>query len=728
MLAQLLAEGNTNKFETAWMAMLEATDAPADRVASSAAHLVELIQIGRRELAETLAWAGVEAASARFEPPHAVKVAGAMLVAIGDSENLRKQVSELYRKTYGERDGFEALLKEAGLPVGRPVRRAVRTLEVCLTLSEGDFLNSRDEPLSARVDRIDRDAWQFTITTPDGEETLGAVHLADRFQPVAASDFQVLKHFGRDHLLRRLQDDPVSVIIELCRLRGHKIDSDALHDLLVPDLLSESEWKKWWTQARTAIKAVPHVEIEGRSPYVITFVDRPITFEDILQREFNRRNDVAAQLAAVEQYLRDCAAAGQPPSPAALETCYKALIARAGRISRDQLALAAVAWASAARVGDATGASDARKGLIDLLRGATNLRTIVDAMPSEALLEIVCECLPTARPETWTKDLLTILPALPHSACDPAVVRLLEAGCTLADIKPVVQKILNAPVSCFEALLWLWDGPREEELSQEAAPITILTRILRALNESRSETTVPKETAKRMATRARSVLALRKYERFVSCLEPIEAGMASAIKTQINQLDSLGRAVKEDLLGLILDKFPTYDTQRKTPSWAREDILFVTQRGMARKQDEINHHVNVKMKENAKAIGAAAEKGDLSENSEYKFALEERDLLQARLLQMNSEMAIARPIVPEDVPTDEIGVGTHAVFKRVSDGDRYELTFLGPWDADPQLGILNYKSPLGQQLMGKRVGETIQFDHSGISGLYEIAELHNGLA
>ncbi len=72
--------------------------------------------------------------------------------------------------------------------------------------------------------------------------------------------------------------------------------------------------------------------------------------------------------------------------------------------------------------------------------------------------------------------------------------------------------------------------------------------------------------------------------------------------------------------------------------WKREDILFATRAGISRKQEEIDHHVNVKMAENARAIGAAAERGDLSENSEYKFALEERDLLRARLAQMNSEI------------------------------------------------------------------------------------------
>ena len=204
--------------------------------------------------------------------------------------------------------------------------------------------------------------------------------------------------------------------------------------------------------------------------------------------------------------------------------------------------------------------------------------------------------------------------------------------------------------------------------------------------------------------------------------------MAGALRNQVTQLDNLGRAIREDLTNLLLDKFPVGDARPKAPTWAREDILFVTQAALRKRQDEIEQHVNVKMRENAKAIGDAAEKGDLSENSEYKFALEERDLLQARLLQMNTEMAMARVIAPAEVSTAQIGVGTHAIFRRVTDGATYELAFVGPWDADPAKGWINYKSPLAQQLMGKSVGDPVEFDHTAASGSYKIVEVRNALA
>ena len=204
--------------------------------------------------------------------------------------------------------------------------------------------------------------------------------------------------------------------------------------------------------------------------------------------------------------------------------------------------------------------------------------------------------------------------------------------------------------------------------------------------------------------------------------------MAAALRTQIVPLDNLGRAVYEDLLNHLRDRFPSRDAAPTVEPWAREDVLYTTQVGLTRKRKEIEQHVNVKMKENAKAIGAAAERGDLSENSEYKFALEERDLLRARLAQMNAELAMARVMTSADVPTDHVGVGTRVVFERTADGGRYEMSFVGPWEADHTKNWFNYKAPLSQEIMGKKVGDIVRFDHSAATGEFRIIELHNALS
>jgi transcription elongation factor GreA len=256
----------------------------------------------------------------------------------------------------------------------------------------------------------------------------------------------------------------------------------------------------------------------------------------------------------------------------------------------------------------------------------------------------------------------------------------------------------------------------------------MFSRILRMLDDCRRNEQTPKEMVKRLLTRSRAILSARKFERFDKCLDELDAEVASALRTQLKRMDNLGRAVREDMLRRLNRRFPPVSKSEELQPWEREDVLYVTEEGMVKKQLEIEHHVNVTMKENAQAIGRAAEHGDLSENSEYKFALEERDLLRARLAQMNSEMAMSRVMSPADVPSDHVGIGSRAVFQRVSDGERYEINIVGPWEADGERSFFNYRAPLCQRVLGITPGETVEFEHSGAQGEYQLIELSSVFA
>ena len=726
-LVQLVGSGNTATVEDEWMRLVESPDITPAKLVGYQPVLTELCKTGKGSVAKALAWAAIETTSILWAHCDVLKVAGALLTSVPDSDELRSQVTALYRSAYGDREGLEALLAEAGLAGGRPVRRALRTLDVCLAVDEGDFLAARDDDGAARVDGIDRETWEYTIDSNQGDVTLGAVHLADRYERAESTDFVVMRHFAPDRLKERMSAEPIAVVTEICRGRQNSIDSDTLLELLVPGLFTEAEWKKWWTRARTALKKCPHIRLEGRAPYKITYTDVPIAYEEVLLAEFKRMRDPITRHEAVRKYVRECSSRGEAPNQPALVQCCEQLAAQARDLAKSSTATAAFASTAAWAVGEAAGIPDAGKDTVRLFENAPDLTATFELIRDETLLEFACTALVEVRPNDWCDRLIGLLPTFPQASCDKVAARLLDAGCPAADLEGVVQAIISSPVAHFEALLWLWDGPSNTDLTAGIAPVTLLTRILRALHDSRRSDDLPKQKIKAIATRGKSALSARGYERFDRCLEGIDSGMALALRTQIVQLENLGRVVREDLLTRLRPHLPTRGTQPAVVPWTRDDVLYVTETGMARKTKEIDHLVNVKMVENAKAIGLAAEKGDLSENSEYKFALEERDLLRARLAQMNSELQLARVIAPDTVPTDHVGIGVRVVFCRVEDGERYEMTFVGPWDADLDRGWYNYKAPLAQSVMGKRIDDLVEFDHSGAAGTYRIAELHNAL-
>jgi transcription elongation factor GreA len=467
--------------------------------------------------------------------------------------------------------------------------------------------------------------------------------------------------------------------------------------------------------------------VEGRSPYYITYTEAEVDFGAQLVDGFVKMDEPVRQVALVEEYVRDCGARSETPDAASIEKCCSVLDQRASAIGASRPADAFVLRLASRRIRQVAELPTSECRAEELLTTADDVITLIASVPDAALQQLACEMLVAAKPDEYQELLLSFLPKLSMAACDWCAKHLQEAGVAPEQIVAQAQVIASAPVEHFEAMLWLWNGPDVEGIEGAIPLVSVLFGILRGLEESRLQDHIDRSVAVKLGGRARAVLGARKFERFVTCAETLERGMAQALRRQLNTTDNLGRAVREDFLRILDARFPRVSEAVVLKPWERDETLYVTEQGLGRKQKEIEHHVNVKMRDNARAIGEAAEKGDLSENSEYKFALEERDLLRARLAQMNAEVAMAQVLRPGDVPEDEIGVGSRAVFRKLSDGSQYELTFLGPWEADFDKGILNYRSPLGMELMGIRVGDQVEFEHRNASGVYQLESVSNAL-
>jgi len=726
-MLKLAESGNTSTVEEQWMQLVESQDLSLSEFASYQCVLAELCKRDKQSFAATLGWAAIEGLCAGHSKCEVLDVAAPFLLAIGDHGDLRKQVAELYREAYEGREALEELLQEAGIEKGRPVRRALRTLQVALGIKEGDYLAGRHEDLAARVDSISLPDWTFSIKTPAGSKTFGAVTLADEYRPAKETEFVVMQCFSPEALLDRIRREPAEVVIELCRENDNTLDSDELMARLTPSLLPETEWKKWWTRARTALKKYPKVKIEGRSPYELTYIEDEVTHEGHFEEDFAKQRDVQSQLVSVDRYVRECRQRKENPCEDTLRRCADKMSERARRFAKDKAGSASICWLCAARAGELAGYDAPVEEAIEYFRPRDEFKKTLQVISVESLYGTFLECFCRVHTDDWAARLLEWFPSLPYVACDLAAKRLVDHGCTGEDFALVFQRLMKHPEEGFDVLLWLWNGLGDELSIQQIEPIGLVSRIIRVLETARLRGEVSKLRLREMLDRARSVLGARRCEKFKQCVETIDLGMAQALRNQIRRADSLGQAVKEDFIRVLLTKFPEDDTKAQIPLWERSDILYVTKTGMAQRSAEIDHHLNVKMAENAKAIGAAAEHGDLSENSEYKFALEERDLLRAKLSQMNEEMEMAHVMTADEVDTDCLSIGTRAVFKNMSDDTKYEMTFFGPWEADLSCCRFNYNAPLAQRLMGLKVGETVEFDHDGAVGTYQLVAIENAI-
>ena len=128
----------------------------------------------------------------------------------------------------------------------------------------------------------------------------------------------------------------------------------------------------------------------------------------------------------------------------------------------------------------------------------------------------------------------------------------------------------------------------------------------------------------------------------------------------------------------------------------------------------------------ARAIEAARALGDLSENGDYHAAKDSQGKMEARIRQLESMLGDA-VVVDTDVvdAADSVTTGVVVSLRYVGDDD-VERYLLGSIEERHGAGIpvVSPNSPLGQALMGKRVGDQVSYEAP--SGTLEVEVVVSG--
>ena len=140
------------------------------------------------------------------------------------------------------------------------------------------------------------------------------------------------------------------------------------------------------------------------------------------------------------------------------------------------------------------------------------------------------------------------------------------------------------------------------------------------------------------------------------------------------------------------------------PFWEGQ-ALWTTRAGFSARSTELKELLEVKIPNNAEAIGKAAAFGDLSENSEWDAALEEQRNLTGRASTIEAEVARAAMIETATIPENTVAPGTTVTYTEVDSGETKTVSILGPWDTHKE-GVVSYQSPLAMGLLGAHPGES----------------------
>lgn len=132
---------------------------------------------------------------------------------------------------------------------------------------------------------------------------------------------------------------------------------------------------------------------------------------------------------------------------------------------------------------------------------------------------------------------------------------------------------------------------------------------------------------------------------------------------------------------------------------------YLTKENKATLEAELKELTSVKRREILNDIEHAKALGDLSENAEYHQAREEQGRLEERIGQI--EYVLKNAVVIERVSSDNVGVGAVVTIQKEGETNTRMFQIVGSEETDMLSGKISYKSPLGEALIGKKVGEKV---------------------
>ena len=135
------------------------------------------------------------------------------------------------------------------------------------------------------------------------------------------------------------------------------------------------------------------------------------------------------------------------------------------------------------------------------------------------------------------------------------------------------------------------------------------------------------------------------------------------------------------------------------------EVSYYTKEGLKKLKDELNHLKDIERPKASNAIGEARDKGDLSENAEYDAAKEAQGMLEMKISKMEDIMANARLIDESQLDLSKILVLSKVKIKNLNNQMEMNYTLVAESEADLKSGKISVNSPIGNGLLGKKVGE-----------------------
>ena len=672
--------------------------------------LEKLSHAGDVEQAESMLWFLLTERAERKGAAAGLSVAKAAVESFPDSGVLREETAALYRAAHPDFPGIEPLTEVTVAQKDLALPAAVARIEKFLAFRPGSYVLDPDRGEPGRVDGFDVDARALRVSFEHDAATYDAAAV-DALEGLGGDDFRALLVFDPAKLAALADEDPGELVTGVLRAFGPRLTFKQFKGRLA-GVVPAASWAAWWAAARPRLQRAPWVDVADKAQPAFSLRSHPIAYEDILKAQFNSAPTAEAKLVGTLAYLDEV------DKGAFANTDLLAFYARQlGRLHDERCeaepaaALAALAVAAELHRKHPDPAPEPNQPVEPLVPGPSDLTLFLSPIHTDKVSVLMLELLRRELPGRWADICVAALPGCSQGGCEWIATQL--AAERAADLHRAADEILARPARHARALVWLWRtvcGGGHREMVADVDPVAVALALFSAASALGRGAARSQEDQQHLLPQVRAAISLRDYGPLHIVLKEADEERAQRIKTSIDRHTGLSDSACHRVRDVLRGTHPGLFAEHVDP-WD-EDAVYTTEAGLQKRRGELQHLVSIKLAEASKAVGTAADRGDLSENAEWVAAKEERDRLAQRAGRMQEELNKARIVTREMMQSETVTIGSAVEARDLATDQVETLVFLGPWDADHERNVYSYRARIGLAFMGKSVGDrvTLQAD------------------
>jgi transcription elongation GreA/GreB family factor len=538
-------------------------------------------------------------------------------------------------------------------------------------------------------------------------------YAAENLIPIPPEHFLARKTSEPDAIKALLKSDPAAIVRNILESLGGKATLAQISEMLVGDLFTEAEWKRWWTSAKKAMKADGYFFVPTKKSEPIVLRSEPVSRADELLTFFYQARQPKEQGAALDQIIKfhgefkDSQSQLQPiiekiESTAAQNQKLHSALTFELVLARDDL-LERVPQLKITRP-DLT-----LERLI--AEEESRLTTILPKLPS-AKERRVLQTLPRALGDRWVIRAWQTMMSNNQRLASQIPRVFIENG-QQSDLLSFLERAVREHSAVSEVLLWLC---RERASFPHLITPELLTAILAALERDQHN-----ETSR--SSRLRDFL-LEDRELISDIFAEADLGAARDIMRRLLLTPVFDDLTKRSLIARVLKLYPELESM-VTGAQAEEksETLLVSWSSLDKRKAEYEEVIKKKIPENTKEIALARSYGDLSENFEFKAAKQMQAVLMRRKSELEQMLHRARGTDFSNPDTTQVSIGTVVRLRDVASSKEESYTILGAWDGDPERHIISYQTAIGQALLGKKPGDRVTLNTDHGMAIFEIVAI-----